>query len=128
MATLTDEEFITKKDIYIFINNNNQFSARYLLAIINSKFISFMQTNISASAKKDDFTQITLNDIRKIKIPELTKERKKDIENLVDQILNAKKSDPNADTTALETEIDQMVYQLYNLTPEEIEIIESSSG
>ncbi|MFN5955115.1 MAG: Eco57I restriction-modification methylase domain-containing protein [Dolichospermum sp.] len=45
---------------------------------------------------------------------------------IVDKILNAKKSDPNADTTALEAEIDQMVYQLYNLTPEEIQIIESS--
>lgn len=124
MATLTDEEFVTKKDIYIFIINNHKFSAKYLLAIINSKFISFMQTNISASAKKDDFTQITLNDIRKIKIPEITKKQKKDIENLVDQILAAKKSDPNADTTALEREIDQVVYQLYELTPEEIKIIE----
>jgi hypothetical protein len=47
---------------------------------------------------------------------------------LVNNILAVKKSDPNADTTALETEIDQMVYQLYNLTAEEIEIIESSSG
>jgi hypothetical protein len=47
---------------------------------------------------------------------------------LVTNILAVKKSDPNADTTALETEIDQMVYQLYNLTAEEIEIIESSSG
>ncbi len=43
---------------------------------------------------------------------------------IVDKILNAKKSDPKADTTALETEIDQLVYQLYELTAEEIKIIE----
>ena len=43
---------------------------------------------------------------------------------IVDQILTAKKSDPKADTTTLETEIDQLVYQLYELTPEEIQIIE----
>ncbi|GCL44175.1 hypothetical protein NIES80_39010 [Dolichospermum planctonicum] len=30
------------------------------------------------------------------------------------------------DTTALETEINQLVYQLYNLTPEEIKIIENN--
>ncbi|MFM6685140.1 MAG: Eco57I restriction-modification methylase domain-containing protein, partial [Dolichospermum sp.] len=45
---------------------------------------------------------------------------------LVNQILIAKKSNPNTDTIALEAEIDQIVYQLYNLTVEEIEIIESS--
>jgi hypothetical protein len=41
---------------------------------------------------------------------------------LVDQILAAKQKDPNADTSALEMQIDQMVYKLYDFTPEEIEI------
>ncbi len=43
---------------------------------------------------------------------------------LVDQILAAKKKDPNADTSTLEHRIDEMVYALYGLTPEEIEIVE----
>ena len=43
---------------------------------------------------------------------------------LATKILAAKKSNPNADTTTLETEIDQLVYQLYNLTEEEIKIVE----
>jgi type II restriction/modification system DNA methylase subunit YeeA len=46
------------------------------------------------------------------------------LEKIVNQILTAKKSDSKADTTALETEIDQLVYQLYELTAEEIKIIE----
>jgi type II restriction/modification system DNA methylase subunit YeeA len=46
------------------------------------------------------------------------------LEKIVNQILTAKKLDPKADTTALETEIDQLVYQLYELTAEEIKIIE----
>jgi hypothetical protein len=124
MATLTDQQFVTKKDIYIFKPNNTKFPARYLLAIINSKLISFIQTKGSASAKKDDFTQLTLNDIRQLRIPEATSTQINEIETFVDQILTAKKSDPKADTTALETEIDQLVYQLYELTAEEIKIIE----
>jgi len=36
----------------------------------------------------------------------------------------AKKKDPQADTSELETEIDQMVYDLYGLTKEEILIVE----
>jgi hypothetical protein len=43
-------------------------------------------------------------------------------------ILIAKKANPQADTTALETEIDQMVYELYGLTEEEIQIVEESVG
>jgi hypothetical protein len=53
------------------------------------------------------------------------------IEQLVDQILTSKKHtsassvpNPQADTTALEREIDILVYKLYNLTYEEIKIID----
>jgi hypothetical protein len=46
---------------------------------------------------------------------------------LVDSILAVKKKDPVADTSKLEDEIDALVYDLYNLTPEEIAIVEGSS-
>ncbi|RCK75200.1 MAG: putative type IIS restriction /modification enzyme, N-terminal half [Ignavibacteriae bacterium] len=46
------------------------------------------------------------------------------IEAFVDKILSAKKQNPQSDTSAWEKEIDHLVYQLYELTPEEIEIIE----
>ena len=42
----------------------------------------------------------------------------------VDQILLLKKSDPSADTSVLEAEIDRLVYQLYGLTEEEVRIVE----
>ena len=44
--------------------------------------------------------------------------------NLADQILEKKKDNPKADTGELEGEIDRMVYGLYNLTDEEIGIVE----
>jgi hypothetical protein len=44
--------------------------------------------------------------------------------NNVKTILKAKSANPSADTTALESEIDRLVYQLYGLTDEEIAIIE----
>lgn len=43
---------------------------------------------------------------------------------LVDKIIDAKKSNPSADTSALEREIDELVYELYQLSPEEIATIE----
>ena len=39
-------------------------------------------------------------------------------------IHEAKKQNPSADTTDLENQIDQLVYQFYELTEEEIKIVE----
>ena len=44
---------------------------------------------------------------------------------LVTQILTLKKDNPLADTTALEAEIDQLVYSLYGLTEDEIALVEN---
>ena len=44
--------------------------------------------------------------------------------NLVNQILDAKQENPQADTFELENEIDQLVYQLYGLTDEDFAVIE----
>ena len=45
---------------------------------------------------------------------------------LVDQILKKKSEDNSADTADLENQIDQLVYQLYDLTEEEVKIIEGN--
>ncbi len=42
------------------------------------------------------------------------------------QKLHCESQEEKADTTELETQIDQLVYKLYNLTEEEINIIENS--
>jgi len=44
---------------------------------------------------------------------------------VIDQYLSAKKDNPAADTSALEQQIDHLVYRLYELTEEEIRIIEN---
>ena len=44
---------------------------------------------------------------------------------LVEQILDAKHTDPDSDVSNLENEIDKLVYELYNLTEDEIAIVEA---
>lgn len=62
--------------------------------------------------------------INNIPVPNLSFEQQQPIIDLVDRILIEKQKDPIADTSGLESEIDQLVYNLYNLTPEEISIVE----
>ena len=56
-----------------------------------------------------------------------TEQQQVKLEEIVTQISIAKKSDSKDSTTALETEIDQLVYQLYGLTEEEIKIVEGET-
>jgi adenine-specific DNA-methyltransferase len=46
---------------------------------------------------------------------------------LVERVLAAKRTDPQANVAALEQEIDRLVYALYGLTPVEIKLVEESS-
>ena len=62
---------------------------------------------------------------RKIPIP---KTLPRALETLVDRIISAKQTNPSADTTALESKIDTLVYKLYGLTEEEIAIVEKETA
>lgn len=55
-------------------------------------------------------------------------ENTKKIAKIVDSILAEKKKDPSANTSKLEEEIDNLVYDLYGLTPEEIAIVKGGSS
>ncbi len=67
-----------------------------------------------------------IRDILQFTVPNISNAVTNNIEILVDQILSAKKENPQADTGALEREIDLMVYKLYDLTYEEVRLIDES--
>jgi hypothetical protein len=51
-----------------------------------------------------------------------------EIANSVNKVFAAKRKDAEADTSALEREIDALVYRLYGLTEEEIKVVENSGS
>ncbi len=63
--------------------------------------------------------------MEKIPIPGISEEKRAPFITLVDQILDLKKS--GGDTTGLERQIDEMVYELYELTPEEIALVSGNA-
>jgi len=65
--------------------------------------------------------------ISQIPILEATPKQQAPIVKLVDQILAAKRADPQANVSEWEREIDRLVYQLYELTPAEIAVVEGSA-
>ena len=61
-----------------------------------------------------------------VPIPTPNRSTEDTIVRVVDQILAAKDADPHADVTALDNEIDQLVYALYGLTDKEITAVARS--
>jgi adenine-specific DNA-methyltransferase len=122
----TDKKIVFKKDINPFILKDKNFNTKYVLGILASKFISYLYINISSIALKDDFRQTTLTELRELLIPKISIEDQQPFITKVDEILAIKQTNPTADTSALEREIDFMVYGLYGLSEGEIGIVEGS--
>ncbi|MDY0078336.1 MAG: N-6 DNA methylase [Bacteroidales bacterium] len=101
-------------------------SYKALLGILNSNFIGWYFRKKFQISDSDTFPQIMIRDIQQFAVPNLSNQLTNRLELLANQILKAKNQDPTADTTALEAQIDQLVYRLYDLTEEEIGVIENS--
>jgi hypothetical protein len=130
IACLVDEFMVNYKSVLnIIIKNENLGSVNlhYLLGIINSSLISWIFMKRSNKVVTTTFPRISLFDLKIFPIKISNNTEKNQIKLLVDQILAAKKSDPNADTSALENEIDNLVYDLYGLTEEERRIVEGGN-
>ena len=98
-----------------------KYDYKFLLGVLNSDFTNWYFANFLS-----DGLNFYPNDAKELPIPDVTPEQQISIIELVDQILDAKYTDPDADTTELEKEIDKWVYALYNLTQEEITIVRDS--
>lgn len=105
-------------------NFNNPALLKNLLGIVNSKLISWYAKNTFSNFGKDIFPKLNPNDIKEIPIPKHYS-NSLEISALVDMILIAKKNDPEANTSNIEKEIDHLVYQLFGLSEEDINIIEA---
>ena len=100
--------------------------SKYVLSVLNSRITHYLMQQI-ASTKQGGFLEYKPVYISQIPIPQITAEAEVPFIEKVNQILTLKKEDPKADTSELEAEIDRMVYDLYELTEEEVLIVEGKS-
>ncbi len=101
---------------------------KYLTALLNSKLLTYaFKTFYAGGDLRGNTFRYKKVFLNQLPIPRIGKAEQKPFEVLVEKILALKKGDPEADVTELEAEIDQLVYKLYDLTEEEIQIIEGKS-
>ncbi|GAA9052553.1 class I SAM-dependent DNA methyltransferase [Helicobacter pylori] len=99
-----------------------------ILGVLNSSFMSwYARENFKDKHMSGGYLGLNKGNLEKLPMFELEKSNQPTADKiiaLVDKILALKEKDPKANTQKLEKEIDALVYQLYNLTDEEIKIIE----
>ena len=78
--------------------------------------------------KQAGWFEVQPNALEAFPIPDVPAEQRKPVERLVKRILSAKKQDAGADVSALEREVDEVVYGLYGLTREEIQLVATLCG
>ena len=121
-----DKVLFNMSNIAINKKENSNIELKYIMALINSRLMSYYFQINTAKAVRKLFPKIILKDLRLFPIKKIPIEKQEPFINLANSVIEAKKNDPSADTTELENNIDQLVYQLYNLTDEEIKIIEAT--
>ncbi len=108
----------------LLIASDDSETLKLLLAIVNSSVAFFYIKEKYPASSYNQGTTFTKEMINNLPIPEITSHDRVKLVSIIDRILFAKKHVPKADTTALGQEIDQLVYKLYDLTPEEIAVVE----
>lgn len=88
---------------------------KWLIGLLNSSPVWWFYNQISNKIR-GGFVRFIAQYVEQIPIPAATEEQQSEIESLVDQILDAKRANPEADISDLETKVDEMVTELYGVS------------
>ena len=143
VATYDKDKYYNVCDVYnILMKSESKLSIKFMLSLLNSKFMSFYYINKFSNAKLL-FPKIPIKNILQLPIPKLDlskpaqKNQHDHMVQLVDQMLAVQKKLHTAtspsekaiyqkDADGLDKKIDALVYELYGLTKEEIKVVEGA--
>ncbi len=118
-----DKWYCLKSGLIIQLPENSDIHYLYLLALLNSKLFDFLYHDL-VNEDNRIFPEVKTVQLFKLPICKGTKKQQSSIINLAQNIHDAKLK--KIETIELENQIDQLIYQLYGLTPEEIAIVEGN--
>ena len=137
-AAYEDGDFLSNKSVITILHpDDDTVSLKALLGIINSRVISFFYQGRAVKGARKLFPKIVINNLREFPVP--TKLVDKSLVAHVERMLKlhadlAAAKSPDAQThlqrdiAATDRAIDQLVYQLYGLTAEEIALVEAATA
>jgi len=124
IATLDKNQFIARDNLYVITSNNIEYTEEFILGLLNSYLLNWYYQNIINNEVGEVLAQVKKGHLSLLPIPKLNPLLFAEVENITNQILTAKKGDRHADTSELEKKCDRLVYKLYQLTYDEVKIID----
>ncbi len=121
-ACLVEEVALNDRNSMNIINMKE--SPELILAVLNSRLISYWFVHKFGKMQRGTFPQFKINELAIFPMPKTFEPHHNELLELVEQIMSGKKT--GIDTLELEQKVDQLVYQLYDLTEKEIELIEQA--
>ncbi len=126
-------------------DQHTPFSMKFLTAVLNSRLLSFLYPLVSNKPLAQSFPRLSVGDLRNLPLPPINltlasdKSLHDQIVALVDSMLTlppkvrAAKTDHDRtlltrQVAATDAQIDALVYRLYNLTPDEIKLVEAAAS
>jgi adenine-specific DNA-methyltransferase len=116
MATLLEDSFVVKKDVYTLIGLPRD-ELLFVLGLLNSALLSYLIQGSYIAASKDDFRQVSLAALRGLPIPAVETREKKTIASCAENLL----SDPK--NSELERRIDEVVFSAFGLSASQVSYV-----
>ncbi len=140
-ASITNEPFVFSNSVDgLRLKPNAKVALKFLLALLNSRLLSFYNLHTSANAFKGAFPKVLIKDLLAFPLPpiENNKARHDKLVVLVDKLLglmpklraataDSEKAVLQNAVTATNQQIDALVYELYGLTEDEIKLVEGNA-
>ena len=117
----TYKPWYASADVYFINITNKDIDLKFILALLNSKL--YFAWLYYKGKRKGEMMELYQKPLSEIPIKVISRQKQKPFIDLVDKILEKKKSNLKSDTANLETEIDKLAYSLYSLSPNEIKDI-----
>ena len=123
-ATYDESGFYIMSSLYNAILIDKSFSLKYLLALLCSRLYQYLMNKLTFEKTKGAFTKAKIFHYYNLPVKNISLEMQDTFIHLVDRILLFKQTDKSCDTSALENKIDFLVYHIYDLTYDEVLIVD----
>ena len=125
ILTIDNNQYYTIDSLFIIYSE--QIDLKYLLGLLNSKLLNRQYQKLNPESGRV-FAQVKIDYVNELPIVIANANMVQQIVNRVSLILDQKSENVASNTKFIEDEINNLVYQLYDLTPDEIAIVEESTN
>lgn len=127
LAALDENGYYFSNNIFVCLpKRDSNLDMKYVLGILNSKLSTWFYRTIQPRKGKL-FAELKINVLKQIPIKEISEDKQKHVILLVDKIISMKKENNDSNTTHIEKEIDKIIYSIYELNKDDINLIENDN-